>query len=143
TFPAPLRQGARGVPVRGIRRARPELFEHRPDWGTGRRSSVSMGLEPLPEAAIHELLRELIPGLPEGPLRAIAERADGIPLYAGETIRMLVAEGRLVPGDGGYVPSGDLTNLSVPETLHALIAARLDALPPAERSLVHDACALG
>ena len=78
-----------------------------------------------------------------GPLRAIAERADGIPLYAVETIRMLVAEGRLVPGDGGYAPSGDLTNLAVPETLHALIAARLDALPPTERSLVQDAAVLG
>ena len=138
-----LVEWSRGVPILVITLARPELFEHRPDWGTGRRSSVSMGLEPLPEAAIHELLRDLIPGLPEGPLLAIAERADGIPLYAVETIRMLVAEGRLVPSDGGYVPSGDLTNLSVPETLHALIAARLDALPPTERSLVQDAAVLG
>ena len=138
-----LVEWSRGVPILVITLARPELFEHRPNWGTGRRSFVSLGLEPLPEAAIHELLRELVPGLPEGPLRAIAERADGIPLYAVETIRMLVAEGRLVPGDVGYVPSGDLTNLSVPETLHALIAARLDALPPIERSLVQDAAVLG
>ena len=114
--------------------ARPELFEHRPDWGAGRRNFMALGLEPLPESAIRELLTELVPGLPDAPLRAIAERADGIPLYAVETIRMLVAEGRLAPADGGYVPSGDLTNLSVPETLHALIAARLDALPAPERS---------
>ena len=90
-----------------------------------------------------ELLTELVPGLPDAPLRAIAERADGIPLYAVETIRMLVAEGRLAPADGGYVPSGDLTNLSVPETLHALIAARLDALPAPERALIQDAAVLG
>ena len=56
---------------------------------------------------------------------------------------MLVAEGRLAPADGGYVPSGDLTNLSVPETLHALIAARLDALPAPERALIQDAAVLG
>ena len=56
---------------------------------------------------------------------------------------MLVAEGRLAPADGGYVPAGDLTNLAVPETLHALIAARLDALPPPERSLIQDAAVLG
>ena len=104
---------------------------------------MALGLEPLPESAIRELLTELVPGLPDAPLRAIAERADGIPLYAVETIRMLVAEGRLAPADGGYVPSGDLTNLSVPETLHALIAARLDALPPPERSLIQDAAVLG
>src|SRR3954470_15682681 len=138
-----LVEWSRGVPILVITLARLELFDRRPDWGTGRRSSVSLGLEPLPDAAIHELLRELVPSLPDGPLRAIAERADGIPLYAVETIRMLVAEGRLVPGEGGYVPSGDLTNLAVPETLHALIAARLDALPPVERSLVQDAAVLG
>ena len=56
---------------------------------------------------------------------------------------MLVAEGRLVAADGGYAPAGDLTNLAVPETLHALIAARLDALPGAERSVIQDAAVLG
>ena len=125
-----LVEWSRGLPMLIITVARPELFEHRPDWGAGRRNFMALGLEPLPESAIRELLTELVPGLPDAPLRAIAERADGIPLYAVETIRMLVAEGRLVPADGGYVPSGDLTNLAVPETLHALIAARLDALPP-------------
>ena len=122
-----LVEWSRGLPMLIITVGRPELFEHRPDWGAGRRNFMALGLEPLPESAIRELLTELVPGLPDAPLRAIAERADGIPLYAVETIRMLVAEGRLVPADGGYVPSGDLTNLAVPETLHALIAARLDA----------------
>ena len=138
-----LVEWSRGVPIIVITLARPELFERRPDWGAGRRNFISIGLEPLPEAAIHELLASSSRACPSGPLQAIAERADGIPLYAVETIRMLVAEGRLVPRDGGYVPSGDLTNLAVPETLHALIAARLDALPPAERSLVQDAAVLG
>ena len=138
-----LVEWSRGVPILVITVARPELFEHRPDWGAGRRNFMALGLEPLPESAIRELLTELVPGLPDAPLRAIAERADGIPLYAVETIRMLVAEGRLAPVDGGYVPSGDLTNLSVPETLHALIAARLDALPAPERALIQDAAVLG
>ena len=52
---------------------------------------------------------------------------------------MLVAEGRLVPADGGYAPTGDLTNLAVPETLHALIAARLDALA-ADRTRARPGC---
>jgi tetratricopeptide (TPR) repeat protein len=57
---------------------------------------------------------------------------------------MLVAEGRLTAsGDGTYAPAGDLTSLAVPETLTALIAARLDGLEPADRSLVLDAAVLG
>ena len=56
-------------------------------------------------------------------VRAIVARADGIPLYAVETVRMLLADGRLALEDGAYAPVGDLTSLAVPETLTALIAA--------------------
>ena len=48
---------------------------------------------------------------------------------------MLVSEGKLTLDGGVYRPSGDLTSLAVPETLSALIASRLDALPPADRAL--------
>jgi tetratricopeptide (TPR) repeat protein len=74
---------------------------------------------------------------------AIVARADGIPLYAVETVRMLLAEGRLTEKDGAYAPVGDLAELAVPQTLTALVAARLDGLAPADRSLVHDAAVLG
>ena len=92
---------------------------------------------------MRELLAGLVPG-PAGECRqAIVARADGIPLYAVETVRMLVAEGRLVLEGGIYLPTGDLTGLAVPETLTALIAARLDGLAPADRALVQDAAVLG
>src|ERR1019366_1728559 len=71
------------------------------------------------------------------------ERAGGMPLYAVETVRMLLAEGRLALQGGAYHPVGDLTALAVPETLTALIASRLDGLPPEERALVADAAVLG
>ena len=72
------------------------------------------------------------PGLPEAAVRSIVARAEGIPLYAVETIRMLVADGRLRPrAEGGFEPAGELGELAVPGTLHALIAARLDALDAA------------
>jgi len=70
-------------------------------------------------------------------------RADGIPLYAVETVRMLLAQGRLVLVDGVYRPVDDLADLAVPETLTALIAARLDELDAADRGLVADAAVLG
>jgi tetratricopeptide (TPR) repeat protein len=82
--------------------------------------------------------------MPESTIRSIVARAEGIPLYAVETIRMLVADGRLVErAGGGYEPAGELGDLEVPNTLHALIAARLDGLDPADRALVQDAAVLG
>ncbi len=70
-------------------------------------------------------------------------RADGIPLYAVEIVRMLAAQGSLEIADGAYRPVGDLADLAVPETLHSLIAARLDALEPADRALLQAASVLG
>ena len=123
--------------------ARPELLERRPQWGAGKRSFTSIFLEPLPAGAMHELLAGLVPGLPEGAERAIVARADGIPLYAVETVRMLLSEGKLTLDGGVYRPTGDLTSLAVPETLTALIASRLDALPADDRALATDAAVLG
>ena len=123
-----------GYPIYVVTLARPELIERRPEWGAGRRNFVALALQPLSEPAMRQLLAGLVPGLPEPAVRAILERADGIPLYAVETVRMLVAEGRLeLDGRHRYRPVGDLTDLAVPESLHALIAARLDALDPADR----------
>ncbi|MEO5705035.1 MAG: adenylate/guanylate cyclase domain-containing protein [Candidatus Limnocylindrales bacterium] len=139
-----LLEWSRGVPILIVTLARPELLERRADWGAGRRNFLALDLEPLDDASMRELLAGFVPGLPEAAVRSIVARAEGIPLYAVETIRMLVADGRLEPrADGGYAPVGELGELAVPDTLHALIAARLDGLDPAERSLIQDAAVLG
>jgi hypothetical protein len=134
---------SRNVPIYVVTLSRPELLEKRPDWGAGKRNFVSLYLEPLSSVAMGELLAGLVPGLPPAAVKAIVERADGMPLYAVETVRMLLAEGKLSLDDGRYVPAGDLTNLAVPETLTALIASRLDGLGPEDRTLVSDAAVLG
>jgi class 3 adenylate cyclase/tetratricopeptide (TPR) repeat protein len=135
---------SRNVPILIITLARPELLDRRPGWGAGKRSFLALDLQALDEPSMRALLGGLVPGLPETAVRSIVARAEGIPLYAVETIRMLVAEGRLVPAaTGGYEPVGELGELAVPGTLHALIAARLDALDPLERALLQDAAVLG
>ena len=123
--------------------ARQELLDRRPDWGAGRRSFVSLALEPLAPAAMRQLLAGLVPGLPEPAIAAILARAEGIPLYAVETVRMLLDDHRLEEADGAYRPVGELSGLAVPESLHGLIAARLDALDPADRILLQAAAVLG
>jgi len=130
-------------PIFVVTLARPELLDRRPAWGAGRRNFVALSLEPLTEPAMRQLLGGLVPGLPDSAVRAILGRAGGIPLYAVETVRMLVADGKLEEADGSYRPTGDLGGLAVPETLHALIAARLDALAAIDRALLQDASVLG
>ncbi len=89
------------------------------------------------------LLTGLVAGMPEPALRAIVGRAEGVPLYAVETLRMLLDRGTLRFEEGRYSLVGELPNLEVPQTLHALLAARLDALEPELRALATDASVLG
>src|SRR5439155_16213740 len=96
-----------------------------------------------PEPAMHDLLAGLVPELPESAVKAILGRADGMPLYAVEIVRSLIADGRLERAGEVYRAVGDLGELTVPETLRSLIASRLDALEPADRSLLQDASVLG
>ncbi|MBI3747012.1 MAG: AAA family ATPase, partial [Chloroflexi bacterium] len=139
-----LVEWARGAPIFILSLARPEILSKRPDWGAAQRSFTSLYLEPLSEASMRELLAGVVPGLPAATATAIVNRAEGVPLYAIETIRMLVANGGLTAAaDGTYQVTGDLAELAVPETLTALIAARLDALEPADRALLLDAAVLG
>ena len=124
--------------------SRPEVMERRPTWGAGQRNFTALHLEPLPDAIMGELLAGLAPGIPDGLATRIAARAEGVPLYAVETVRMLIGEGVLVADPAGaYGIVGDAAALEVPDTLRGLIAARLDALEPADRTLVQDAAVLG
>ncbi len=123
--------------------ARPELLERRPTWGAGQRSFTSLYLEPLTQQAMEELLTGLVPGLPSEVRDRILARAEGIPLYAVETVRMLLDRGLLVQDGPAYRLTGQVDTLDVPETLHALIAARLDGLSADERRLLQDTSVLG
>ncbi|MEK6720682.1 MAG: adenylate/guanylate cyclase domain-containing protein [Chloroflexota bacterium] len=134
---------SRGVPLLVVTLTRPELFDRRADWGTQTRNSTSLALDPLPPAAMRELLTGFVPGLPDSAVEAIVDRADGMPLYAVETVRALLADGRLERIDGAYRPVGDLDQIAVPDTLRSLIASRLDGLDAMDRSLVQDASVLG
>ncbi|MDQ3662013.1 MAG: AAA family ATPase [Actinomycetota bacterium] len=123
--------------------ARPELFDKRPSWSGARRDSTTAYLDPLPPEAMDGLLSGLVPGLAQELRIRIAERAEGIPLYAVETVRMLLDRGLLKRSGDRYEITGAVDALEVPESLQALIAARLDALPEAERHVLQDAAVAG
>ena len=138
-----LMEWSRDHPLYVITLSRPELHERRPGWGAGQRSFTSLFLEPLSHSAMETLLDGLVPGLAEQLRGQILARADGIPLYAVETVRMLLDRGLLAAEGSVYRPTGEIERLEVPETLHALIAARLDGVSGEERRLLQDGAVLG
>jgi class 3 adenylate cyclase/tetratricopeptide (TPR) repeat protein len=138
-----LLEWSRDKPLLVVTLARPDLLERRPTWGAGHRNFTSLYLEPLSEQAMQELLIGLVPGLPPSLRSQILVRAEGVPLYAVETVRMLLDRGLLVEDGSAYKVVGEIGSLEVPETLQALVAARLDGLTAGERRLVQDAAVLG
>jgi class 3 adenylate cyclase/tetratricopeptide (TPR) repeat protein len=138
-----LLEWSRDHPLYVITLARPELVERRPTWGAGSRTFNAIYLEPLPERAMEELLAGLVPGLPQELRARILARAEGVPLYAVETVRMLLDRGLLAQEGSVYRPVGPIETLEVPETLQALIAARLDGLSSGERRLLQDGAVFG
>jgi class 3 adenylate cyclase/tetratricopeptide (TPR) repeat protein len=138
-----LLEWSRNLPIFVITLARPELADRHPGWGSSSRRFSSLFLEPLAGEAIDALLQGLVPGLSDDVRGQIRDRADGIPLYAVETVRMLLDRGQLERAGDEYRPVGTIDALDVPETLQALIAARLDGLDPEERRLLGDASVLG
>jgi class 3 adenylate cyclase/tetratricopeptide (TPR) repeat protein len=121
---------ARDVPLLVLATARPELLERRPSWGGGKPNATTLSLPPLAEDETAQLVHALLesPVLPAATHTELIARAGGNPLYAEEFVR-LVAEGR--------------TPDQLPETVHGLIAARLDALSAEEKSILQAAAVVG
>lgn len=132
-------------PIFVLALARPELLDQRPGWGVNR-NVTTLTLDALGLDAMEQVVGALVAGLSPDTRRALAARAEGLPLFAIETVRMLIDRDLVVPRGGEYVLArdvGDVDELEVPPTLQALVAARLDNLPDPERRLVKDAAVLG
>jgi class 3 adenylate cyclase/tetratricopeptide (TPR) repeat protein len=125
-----------GSPIFILTLARPDLSARRPEWPTSRRGATTIQLEPLDESGMVALLTGVVPDMPEGAVRQIVQRAEGVPLYAVETLRALAARGVLVQAEGSLALTEELGELDVPASLGSLLAARIDALDPEERQLV-------
>jgi class 3 adenylate cyclase/tetratricopeptide (TPR) repeat protein len=123
-------------PIFVLTLARPELASGREGWPVGRRGATTLVLEPLDDASMRRLLNSLVDGVPEASADRIVAQAEGVPLYALETVRALVDRGVLAEQDGRLALDGELGELDVPASLSSLLAARLDALEPEERGLV-------
>ena len=135
-----------GVPLFLLAMARPELLDFRLGWGGGKPDATTFLLEPLPGRG-HGTPRRGAPGgrRPSHRSRAqrIAAAADGNPLYVEQVIEMLLDDGLVERGPNGAVVVGDLETISVPPTIQALLAARLDRLSDGERRTIERAAVVG
>jgi predicted ATPase/class 3 adenylate cyclase len=107
------------------------------------RGHTAVHLEPLSHHEMEALVTAVVPGLATDVVQQIMERAEGVPLYAVETIRMLLDRGLVLRDGSSYKPAGTIEALDVPESLHTLIAARLDGLEPDERQILKQSAVLG
>ncbi len=137
-----LMDWVRGLPVYVLVFARPELAQARPAFGAGRNRTM-LTLDPLDPASMDQLVDALVPGMPAAARAKITGQAQGIPLFAVEMVRSVIDRDIVQPVEGVYRLTGDIGELAVPDSLHALLAARLDALDPDVRQLVADAAVLG
>jgi class 3 adenylate cyclase len=128
----------RDAPVFLICLARPELLEIRPNWGGGKLNASSLLLEPLSAAECEQLIVNALgtAGLPTDARERILRGADGNPLFVEEMLGMLIDDGLLRREADGWVVQGDLTDVTVPASIQALLAARLDRLAADERSAI-------
>jgi class 3 adenylate cyclase/tetratricopeptide (TPR) repeat protein len=135
----------RSAPVLLICQARPELLDVRPGWTTAMTNASTLALRPLNDSQTEGLIHGLVGGaeLPAAARSRIAIEAEGNPLFVEETLRMLVDHGLLRSQEGGWVVTGDLSSITIPPTIHALLTARLDRLEPDERGVIERGSAIG
>ena len=120
-----------GVPMLVVCTARPELFERHPRWGGGMRNATTIALDPLREDETARLVDALLVRAPlaASTRSALIDRSGGNPLFAEEFVRMALERG--------------IGDQPMPETVQAIIAARLDTLAPSQKAALQDAAVVG
>jgi len=125
-----LTEHGAGIPLFIVCLARPELMDRRPVWGGGRRNATTIDLAPLSAHEAEQLVAALArQGLSADAVRTIARRAEGNALFVEELVRMMMEGG--APG------------AEIPETVQAVLTARIDRLPPVERRALQAAAVVG
>jgi class 3 adenylate cyclase len=131
---------SRGAPILIVCLTRPELLEQRGAW-----PGTRVILDRLDRSEAQTLLANVLgsEAVNEEVARRLATAADGNPLFLEELVRMLLDDGVLANVDGQWVAVGDLDAIAIPPSISALLSARLDQLPPDERTVLQCASVIG
>jgi len=135
----------RDVPILLLCVARREVLDVRPGWGGGKANATSILLEPLPDDQCERLVENLLgrAEIAEDVRIRILEAAEGNPLFVEQMVSMLIDDELLVREDGRWVAAAELSEVPVPPTIAALLAARLDRLSGEERAVIQRASVVG
>jgi hypothetical protein len=125
--------------------ARPDFVEAHSSFAVGSSESTTVSLRPLNRAQSMSLLAGLLPAheLASPMQDQILETAEGNPLFLEEIVTRLIESGTLAKQEGRWRSSGVATNVAIPDTINALLAARIDALPEVERRVLREAAVVG
>ena len=132
------------APMLLLATSRPALLERRPGWGDADgRTTISLG--PLAAADAARMVQDLLgeTGLPPDLQARIVNAADGNPLFVEQLTSMLIDSGRITRRGGHWRVKGDLSEIQIPPTVEALLAARVDDLPEDERAVLEPASVIG
>jgi len=138
-------QRSTSVPVLWVCVARPEFFETHPQWGAGRSNTSLITLNPLNPAETSTLISRLleVEDIPPALHQRLLERSAGNPLFCEEFLRMLIDEGQLLHVEQRWRAEAGAEEIRVPESIQALLAARLDSLPDAQKETLKAASVIG
>jgi predicted ATPase/class 3 adenylate cyclase len=133
------------APIMVVALARLELLELRPNWTTALPNAESLTLRPLAEEDSRKLIDNLLEqaNISEDVESRITAAAQGNPLFVEEMLRMLVDDGLVRRENAHWVPTEQIADVSVPPTIRALLAARLDRLEGGERAILERGAVIG
>jgi class 3 adenylate cyclase/tetratricopeptide (TPR) repeat protein len=142
-------QGLLDALVEGLPTARILLLvNYRPEYSHGWGSKTyysQLRLDPLPPESAEQLLRALLgeDGDLEPLKRLLVKRTEGVPFFLEESVRTLVETGALAGERGDYRLGRPFDTIQVPATVQAILAARIDRLPPENKTLLQTAAVIG
>ena len=140
-----LAENLSDTPVLLVCTARVELLETRPTWGAGKQNATTLSLAPLSQGDAALLVSSLLgeAQLPENVRERVLASAEGNPFYLEEMLHMLIEEGALEKRNGGWVSTERLPDVSIPDSVHGVIAARIDLLEANARDALRHCSVVG
>ena len=132
-------------PLLVVATARPEFFEEHPGFAAGREATTTISLEPLSRSEASSLVANVLPSgdLPEELLTKILHMAEGNPFFLEEILLQLIDSGEIAREGDRWRASPRTSPISLPDTVHGVLAARIDSLPAIEKRLLQEAAVIG